>query len=40
VVKTKVAAWLASASKAEKKEAFEKAPWLKGALQTVLFDET
>lgn len=34
--KTKLAAWLASASKEEIKDAFTQAPWLRGTLQTVL----
>lgn len=38
--KTNLAAWLASASKAEKEDAFKKAPWLKGAVQAALFDDT
>ena len=37
-VKTKLAAWLASTSKAELKEAFNEAPWLRSTLQTILLD--
>lgn len=36
--KTKLAAWLASTSKDELKDAFTQAPWLRGALQTILLD--
>lgn len=38
-VKTRIASWLASASSKEKAEAFKKAPWLKGALQSLLLGE-
>lgn len=38
--KTRLAAWLATATPAEKKAAFTEAPWLRGTLQTVLLDET
>lgn len=38
-VKTRVAAWLASASKEEVKDAFVQAPWLRGALQSALLGE-
>ncbi len=38
-VKTRAAAWLASASEKEIKDAFLEAPWLRGALQTALFGE-
>lgn len=37
--KTRVAAWLADASKDELKSAFKQAPWLRSALQTSLFGE-
>jgi hypothetical protein len=36
--KTKLAAWLANASKDELKDAFTQAPWLRGTLQTILLD--
>lgn len=39
-VKTRAAAWLAGASRAEREDAFKKAPWLRAALQAALFDET
>jgi hypothetical protein len=39
-VKTRAAAWLASASKAEREEVFTQAPWIRSALQAALFDET
>lgn len=39
-VKTRVAAWLASASPAEKREVFAQAPWLRSALQTALLDDS
>lgn len=38
-VKTRVAAWLASASQKEIKDAFLEAPWLRGAIQTALLGE-
>lgn len=38
-VKTRLAAWLASAGKEEVKSAFQQAPWLRGALQSILFGE-
>lgn len=38
-VKTRAAAWLASAPKEEIAEAFVQAPWLRGALQASLFGE-
>lgn len=38
-VKTRVAAWLASSSKEQVKEAFTQAPWLRGAIQTALFND-
>lgn len=38
-VKTRVAAWLASAPKKEIQKAFMEAPWLRSTLQTVLFGE-
>lgn len=38
--KTKVATWLASASKDELKDAFTQAPWLRSSLQAALFDNT
>jgi hypothetical protein len=37
-VKTKLASWLASASKDELKQAFTEAPWLRGTLQSILLD--
>lgn len=38
-VKTRAAAWLASASKREIEDAFTEAPWLRSALQAALFGE-
>lgn len=38
-VKTRVAAWLANASRNEIKDAFTQAPWLRGAIQASLFGE-
>jgi hypothetical protein len=38
-VKTRVAAWLASASKEEVKDAFVQAPWLRSAIQSALLGE-
>ena len=38
-VKTRVAAWLASASPEEVADAFQKAPWLRGAIQATLLGE-
>lgn len=38
-VKTRAAAWLASASKEEVKDTFTQAPWLRSALQAALFGE-
>lgn len=38
-VKTRVATWLASASKEEVADAFQKAPWLRGAIQASLLGE-
>jgi len=37
-VKTQLAAWLASASKEELKDAFTQAPWLRSTLQSILLD--
>lgn len=37
-VKTKLAAWLASTSKEELKDAFTEAPWLRSTLQSILLD--
>jgi hypothetical protein len=39
-VKTRLAAWLASATPAEKKALFNEAPWLRSTLQASLFDDT
>lgn len=36
--KTRLAAWLAKAPKEELKDAFTQAPWLRGTLQSILFD--
>lgn len=38
-VKTRVAAWLATASKEDVKDAFVQAPWLRGAIQSSLLGE-
>lgn len=38
-VKTRIAAWLASASRKEIKDAFLEAPWLRGAIQSALLGE-
>lgn len=39
-VKTRAAAWLASASKQEREQAFNEAPWLRSSLQAALFDDS
>lgn len=38
--KTQLAAWLASTPQAEIQQAFKDAPWLRGAIQSALFDGT
>jgi hypothetical protein len=39
-VKTRLAAWLATSSKAEKDQLFKQQPWLRGAVQAALFGES